>query len=198
MFPEKKGGSHKMARPQQNWGLLTRWASIWTMPNTASPKSEPPCGRAVYNPPTHTPPPPPPPPPTPTPPPPTPPPTPPHPPTHPPPPPHPPCERGGAYIRGFTVCQQTGSVLVQVMAYHLLGAKPLPVWSNVDLLSTGLQEQTSSKCDLKYENTSIVESAFENVFSKIIRMYFLNWSTRLFKFLPKFSVLKHPGKLQQK
>ena len=53
MYPEKKGGSHKMARPQQNWGLLTlltRWASIWTMPNTASPKSEPPCGRAVYNP----------------------------------------------------------------------------------------------------------------------------------------------------
>ena len=51
MYPEKKGGSHKMARPQQNWGLLTlltRWASIWTMPNTASPKSEPPCGRAVY------------------------------------------------------------------------------------------------------------------------------------------------------
>ena len=45
-----------MARPQQNWGqqglltLLTRWASIWTMPNTASPKSEPPCGRAVYTP----------------------------------------------------------------------------------------------------------------------------------------------------
>ena len=33
MYPEKKGGSHKMARPQQNWGLLTlltRWASIWT------------------------------------------------------------------------------------------------------------------------------------------------------------------------
>ena len=53
MYPEKKGGSHKMARPQQNWGLLTlltRWASIWTMPNTASPKSEPPCGRAVYTP----------------------------------------------------------------------------------------------------------------------------------------------------
>ena len=51
MYPEKKGGSHKMARPQQNWGLLTlltRWASIWTMPNTASPKSEPPCGRALY------------------------------------------------------------------------------------------------------------------------------------------------------
>ena len=23
MYPEKKGGSHKMARPQQNWGLLT-------------------------------------------------------------------------------------------------------------------------------------------------------------------------------
>ena len=43
MYPEKKGGSHKMARPQQNWGLLTlltRRASIWTMPNTASPKSE--------------------------------------------------------------------------------------------------------------------------------------------------------------
>ena len=54
MYPEKKRGSHKMARPQQNWGLLTlltRWASIWTMPNTASPKSEPPCGRAVYPPP---------------------------------------------------------------------------------------------------------------------------------------------------
>ena len=53
MYPEKKGGLHKMARPQQNWGLLTlltRWASIWTMPNTASPKSEPPCGRAVYTP----------------------------------------------------------------------------------------------------------------------------------------------------
>ena len=53
MYPEKKGGSHKMARTQQNWGLLTlltRWASIWTMPNTASPKSEPPCGRAVYTP----------------------------------------------------------------------------------------------------------------------------------------------------
>ena len=53
MYPEKKRGSHKMARPQQNWGLLTlltRWASIWTMPNTASPKSEPPCGRAVYTP----------------------------------------------------------------------------------------------------------------------------------------------------
>ena len=53
MYPEKKGGSHKMARPQQNWGLLTlltRWASIWTMPNTASPKSEPPCGKAVYTP----------------------------------------------------------------------------------------------------------------------------------------------------
>ena len=53
MYPEKKGGSHKMAKPQQNWGLLTlliRWASIWTMPNTASPKSEPPCGRAVYTP----------------------------------------------------------------------------------------------------------------------------------------------------
>ena len=53
MYPEKKGGSHKMARPQQNWGLLTlliRWASIWTMPNTASPKFEPPCGRAVYTP----------------------------------------------------------------------------------------------------------------------------------------------------
>ena len=53
MYPEKKGGSHEMARPQQNWGLLTlltRWASIWTMPNTASPKSEPPCGRAVYPP----------------------------------------------------------------------------------------------------------------------------------------------------
>ena len=53
MYPEKKGGSHKMARPQQNWGLLTlltRRASIWTMPNTASPKSEPPCGRAVYTP----------------------------------------------------------------------------------------------------------------------------------------------------
>ena len=53
MYPEKKGGSHKMARPQQNWGLLTlltRWASIWTMPNTASPKSELPCGRAVYTP----------------------------------------------------------------------------------------------------------------------------------------------------
>ena len=53
MYPEKKGGSHKMARPQQNWGLLTlltRWASIWIMPNTASPKSEPPCGRAVYTP----------------------------------------------------------------------------------------------------------------------------------------------------
>ena len=118
MYPEKKGGSHKMARPQQSWGLLTlltRWASIWTMPNTvecrynavtfvtilhsalrlrwlninqtldsqktphispsrasygvpfvrifekigrvitaphctASPKSEPPCGRAVYTP----------------------------------------------------------------------------------------------------------------------------------------------------
>ena len=52
MYPEKKEG-HKMARPQQNWGLLTlltRWASIWTMPNTASPKSEPPCGRAVYTP----------------------------------------------------------------------------------------------------------------------------------------------------
>ena len=46
MYPEKN-----MARPQQNWGLLTlltRWASIWIMPNTASPKSEPPCGRAVY------------------------------------------------------------------------------------------------------------------------------------------------------
>ena len=53
MYPEKKGGSYKMARPQQNWSLLTlltRWASIWTMPNTASPKSEPPCGRAVYTP----------------------------------------------------------------------------------------------------------------------------------------------------
>ena len=53
MYPEKKGGSHKMARLQQNWGLLTlvtRWASIWTMPNTASSKSEPPCGRAVYTP----------------------------------------------------------------------------------------------------------------------------------------------------
>ena len=53
MYPEKRGGSHKMARPQQNWGLLTlltRWASICTMPNTASPKSEPPCGRAVYTP----------------------------------------------------------------------------------------------------------------------------------------------------
>ena len=53
MYPEKKGGSHKMARPQQIWGLLTlltKWASIWTMPNTASPKSEPPCGRAVYTP----------------------------------------------------------------------------------------------------------------------------------------------------
>ena len=53
MYPEKKGGSHKMARPQQNWGLLTlltRRASIWTMPNTASPKSEPPCGRAIYTP----------------------------------------------------------------------------------------------------------------------------------------------------
>ena len=53
MYPEKKGGSHKMARPRQNWGLLTlltRRASIWTMPNTASPKSEPPCGRAVYTP----------------------------------------------------------------------------------------------------------------------------------------------------
>ena len=53
MYPEKKGGSHKMDRPQQNWGLLTlltRWASIWTMPNTASPKFEPPCGRAVYTP----------------------------------------------------------------------------------------------------------------------------------------------------
>ena len=53
MYPEKKGGSHKMARPPQNWGLLTlliRWASTWTMPNTASPKSEPPCGRAVYTP----------------------------------------------------------------------------------------------------------------------------------------------------
>ena len=53
MYPEKKGGSYKMARPQQNWGLLTlltRWASIWTMPNTASPKSESPCGRAVYAP----------------------------------------------------------------------------------------------------------------------------------------------------
>ena len=53
MYPEKKRGSHKMARPQQNWGLLTlltRWANIWTMPNTASPKSEPPCGRAVYTP----------------------------------------------------------------------------------------------------------------------------------------------------
>ena len=40
-----------MAKPQQNWGLLpllTRWASIWTMPNTASPKSEPPCESAVY------------------------------------------------------------------------------------------------------------------------------------------------------
>ena len=23
MYPEKKGRSHKMARPQQNWGLLT-------------------------------------------------------------------------------------------------------------------------------------------------------------------------------
>ena len=23
MYPEKKGGSHKMARPQQNWSLLT-------------------------------------------------------------------------------------------------------------------------------------------------------------------------------
>ena len=53
MYPEKKGGSHKMARPQQIWGLLTlltKWASIWTMSNTASPKSEPPCGRAVYTP----------------------------------------------------------------------------------------------------------------------------------------------------
>ena len=53
MYPEKKGGSHKMARPQQNWGLLTlltRWASIWTMPNTASPKYEPPWGRAIYTP----------------------------------------------------------------------------------------------------------------------------------------------------
>ena len=53
MYPEKKGGSHKMATPQQNWGLLTlltRRASIWTTPNTASPKSEPPCGRAVYTP----------------------------------------------------------------------------------------------------------------------------------------------------
>ena len=53
MYPEKKGGSHKMARPQQIWGLLTlltRWASIWTMPNTASPKSEPPCGRVIYTP----------------------------------------------------------------------------------------------------------------------------------------------------
>ena len=53
MYPEKKGVSHKMARPQQNWGLLTlltRWASIWTMPSTASPKSEPPCGRAAYTP----------------------------------------------------------------------------------------------------------------------------------------------------
>ena len=30
--------------------VLTRWASIWTMPNTASPKSEPPCGRVVYTP----------------------------------------------------------------------------------------------------------------------------------------------------
>ena len=53
MYPEKKGGSHKMARLQQNWGLLTlvtRWASIWTMRNTASPKSEPPYGRAVYTP----------------------------------------------------------------------------------------------------------------------------------------------------
>ena len=53
MYPEKKGGSHKMARPQQNWGqltLLTRRASIWTMPNTASPKSEPPQIWAVYTP----------------------------------------------------------------------------------------------------------------------------------------------------
>ena len=53
MYPEKKGGSHKMAKSQLYWGLLTlltRWASIWTMPNTASPKSEPPCGRAVYTP----------------------------------------------------------------------------------------------------------------------------------------------------
>ena len=53
MYPEKKGVSRKLARPQQNWGLLTlltRWASTWTMPNTASPKSEPPCGRAVYTP----------------------------------------------------------------------------------------------------------------------------------------------------
>ena len=23
MYPEKKGGSHKMARPQQNWGVTT-------------------------------------------------------------------------------------------------------------------------------------------------------------------------------
>ena len=53
MYSEKKGGSHKMARPQQNWGLLTlltRWASIWTMPNAASSRFEPPCGRAVYTP----------------------------------------------------------------------------------------------------------------------------------------------------
>ena len=51
MYPEKKGGSHKMARPQQNWGLLTlltRWASIWTMPNAASPKSEPPYGESHH------------------------------------------------------------------------------------------------------------------------------------------------------
>ena len=29
MYPEKKGGSHKMARPQQNWGLLTLLNKVW-------------------------------------------------------------------------------------------------------------------------------------------------------------------------
>ena len=34
MYPEKKGGSHKMARSQQNWSLLTlltRWAQVFEL-----------------------------------------------------------------------------------------------------------------------------------------------------------------------
>ena len=45
MYAEKKGGSHKMARPQQNWGLPSLcWLGepvFELCQNTASPKSEP-------------------------------------------------------------------------------------------------------------------------------------------------------------
>ena len=92
---------------------------------------------------------------------------------------------GAAYVRRWTA-----SALVQVMACHLFGTKPLPE-PILTYCQLDPEEQTSVKIESKYK-ISTEENAFENVVCKmeailsraddlIERLFFRVWRFPLYK-----------------